>query len=126
MVHAFVLRSPFAHATFTSIDRTAALAAPGVIDVITAAELPDGGRPIPMRQFGVEGSERFLQLPIANGVVRYSGEPVAVVIADTRYRAEDAAELIAVDYQALEAVLESDDAVLPGAPLLQPQAGTNI
>ena len=126
MVHAFVLRSPFAHASFTSIDRSAALAAPGVVDVITSAELPSGGRPIPMRQFGAEGSERFLQLPLAKGVVRYSGEPVAVVIADTRYRAEDAAELIAIDYQTLDVVLEPDDAVLPGAPLLQPQAGTNI
>ncbi len=126
MVHAFVVRSPFAHARFGSIDRSAALAAPGVVDVITAAELPDGGRPIPMRQFGIEGSERFLQLPLANGVVRYSGEPVAVVIADSRYRAEDAAELLAINFEPMDAVLEPDDAVAVGAPLLQPHAGTNV
>ena len=68
------------------------LRAPGVIDVITAEDLPDHGHPIPTRQFNDEASNRFLQRPLADGVVRYSGEPVAVVIADSRVRAEDAAE----------------------------------
>ncbi len=70
MVHAFVLRSPFAHARFTHVDRAAALVAPGVIDVITAEDLPDRGRPIPTRMFKDEGSNRFLQRPLADGVVR--------------------------------------------------------
>ncbi len=126
MVHAFVVRSPFAHARFGSIDRIAARAAPGVIDVFTAEDLPDRGRPIPMRQFSDESATRFLQRPLADGVVRYCGEPVAVVIADTRYRAEDAAELLDIEYEPLDVVLEPDDAVAPGAPLLQPQAGTNV
>ena len=126
MVHAFVVRSPFAHARFTTIDRTAALAAHGVIDVITAEDLPDRGRPIPTRQFSDEGSNRFLQRPLADGVVRYSGEPVAVVIAATRYLAEDAAELLQIDYEPLDVVLDPDDAVAPDAPLLQPHAGTNV
>ena len=126
MVHAFVVRSPFAHARFTSIDKAASMAAPGVVDVITATDLPDGGRPIPMRQFGLPGSEQFLQLPLANGVARYSGEPVAVVIAESRYLAEDAAELLNIDFEALDPVLEPDDAVAPGAPLVRPEAGTNV
>jgi aerobic carbon-monoxide dehydrogenase large subunit len=126
MVHAFVVRSPLAHARFTSIDRKAVLAAPGVVDVITAEDLPDRGRPIPTRQFADEGSNRFLQRPLADGVVRYSGEPVAVVIADTRYRAEDAAELLDIDYERLDVVLEPDDAVAENAPLLQPEVGTNV
>ena len=126
MVHAFVVRSPFAHARIGSIDRAAALAAPGVIDIITAEDLPDGGPRIPTRQFGTPGSERFLQRPLAGEVVRYSGEPVAVVIADSRYVAEDAAELLAIDYEAIDPVLDPDDAVAPGAPLLQPEAGTNV
>jgi CO/xanthine dehydrogenase Mo-binding subunit len=126
MVHAFVVRSPLAHARFTRVDRAAALAAPGVIDVIIADDLPDRGRPIPTRMFKDEGSNRFLQRPLADGVVRYSGEPMAVVIADTRYRAEDAAELLQVDYEPIDVVLEPDDAVAPGAPLLQPQTGTNV
>jgi carbon-monoxide dehydrogenase large subunit len=126
MVHAFVVRSPFAHARFTKIDRTAARSAPGVIDVITAGDLPDRGRPIPTRQFSDEGSNRFLQRPLADGIVRYSGEPVAVVIAGTRYQAEDAAELILVDYEPLDVVLEPDDAVAEGAVLLWPATGTNV
>jgi carbon-monoxide dehydrogenase large subunit len=126
MVHAFVVRSPYAHARFTAIDRTAALAAPGVIDVFSAEDLPDRGRPIPTRMFHDEGSNRFLQRPLADGVVRYSGEPVAVVIAASRYLAEDAAELLHIDYEPLDIVLDSDAAVAQGAPLLQPHAGTNV
>jgi aerobic carbon-monoxide dehydrogenase large subunit len=126
MVHAFVVRSPHAHARIKSIDRSAVLEAPGVLDVITAEDLPDGGRPIPTRQFNDEGSNRFLQKPLADGVARYSGEPVAVVIAATRYQAEDAAELLGIDYELLPVVLDPDDAVAPHAPLLQPQTGTNV
>jgi CO/xanthine dehydrogenase Mo-binding subunit len=126
MVHAFVVRSPLAHARFTTIDTRATLAAPGVIDVITAKDLPDRGHPIPTRQFSDEGSNRFLQRPLADGVVRYSGEPVAVVIADTRYSAEDAAELLEIDYEPLDAVLDGDEAAADDAVLLQPAAGTNV
>jgi CO/xanthine dehydrogenase Mo-binding subunit len=126
MVHAFVVRSPLAHARFTRIDRNAVLAAPGVLDVIIAEDLPDRGRPIPTRQFADEASNRFLQRPLADGVVRYSGEPVAVVIADSRYRAEDAAELLDIDYEPLDVVLDSDDAVAENAPLLRPDVGTNV
>jgi CO/xanthine dehydrogenase Mo-binding subunit len=126
MVHAFVVRSPLAHARFTTIDIRATLAAPGVIDVITAKDLPDRGHPIPTRQFSDEGSNRFLQRPLADGVVRYSGEPVAVVIADTRYSAEDAAELLEIDYEPLDAVLDGDEAAADDAVLLQPAAGTNV
>src|SRR6266851_4748170 len=108
MVHAFVARSPFAHARFTRITTAAALAAPGVIDVITVADLPDRAHLIPTRQFHDEGSRRFLQRPLADGVVRYSGEPVAVVIAESRYLAEDAAELLDVDYEQLPPVLDEE------------------
>jgi aerobic carbon-monoxide dehydrogenase large subunit len=126
MVHAFVVRSPLAHARIVGINRTAVLAAPGVIDVITAADLPDGGHPIPMRQFRDEHAARYLQRPLAGNVVRYSGEPVAVVIADSRYRAEDAGQLLDVEYEHLDVVLDPDDAVAPGAPLLHPDLGTNV
>jgi len=114
MVHAFVVRSPFAHARFSGIDRAAALDAPGVIDVITAADLPDRGRPIPTRMFHDADATRFLQRPVADGEVRYSGEPVALVIADSRYLAEDAAELLQVDYEPLAVVLDPDQAVEAG------------
>jgi carbon-monoxide dehydrogenase large subunit len=114
MVHALVVRSPLAHARFTRIDGAAALAAPGVIDLVTAADLPDRGRPIPTRMFKDEGANRFLQKPLADGEVRYSGEPVAVLVAESRYFAEDAAELLDIDYEPLEVVLDPDDGVVAG------------
>ncbi len=126
MLHAFIVRSPLAHARFSRIDRSAALEAEGVIDVITAEDLPDRGRPIPTRMFHDEASTGFLQRPLADGVVRYSGEPVAVVIAATRYLAEDAAELLSIDYEPLDVVLDPDDAIASDATLLQPRSGTNV
>ncbi len=126
MVHATVVRSPYAHARIIDVDKDAALAAPGVIDVVVAADLPDPELRIPMRQFRVTGSERFLQPPLASDVVRYSGEPVAVVIADSRYLAEDAAELLEIAYEPMTPVLDGDLAVATDAPLLHPLAGTNV
>jgi carbon-monoxide dehydrogenase large subunit len=126
MVHAFIARSPLAHARIASIDTSAARGAPGVVDVMTAADLPDRGRPIPTRQWNDENANRFLQRPLADGVVRYSGEPVAVVIADSRYRAEDAADLLHIEYEPLPVVLDPDDAVAEGAVLLRPDTGTNV
>ncbi len=114
MVHAFVVRSPLAHARFTAIDRNAARAMPGVIDVITAEDLPDRGRPIPTRMFHDEAAKRFLQRPLADGEVRYSGEPVAVVVAVSRYAAEDAAELLSIDYEPLPVVVDGREAEVAG------------
>ncbi len=114
MVHALVVRSPFAHARFSQIDGSAALQAPGVIGLITAADLPDRGRAIPIRIFHDETANRYLQRPLADGEVRYSGEPVAVLIAESRYLAEDAAELLRVDYEPLEVILDPDAGTVAG------------
>jgi carbon-monoxide dehydrogenase large subunit len=119
--HAAVLRSPHAHAAVESIDAARALAHPGVVAVLTATDVPDAVR-IPMRMFARPGMERFLQPPLARGVVRYSGEPVAVVVAESRYVAEDALELIDVAYRALPPVLGPED---DGAALF-PEAGKNV
>jgi CO/xanthine dehydrogenase Mo-binding subunit len=81
---------------------------------------------IPMRMFKRDGMERFLQTPLAVDAVRYSGEPVAVVLADSRYAAEDAAELIEVAYEPLAPVLDAEEAIQDGAPVLHPEAGTNL
>jgi CO/xanthine dehydrogenase Mo-binding subunit len=125
MVHAFVVRSSFAHARIVSVDAAPARRAPGIHAVLTAAELPDGLPPIPMRMFSQPGLERFLQPPLARDVVRYAGEPVAVVVADTRYLAEDAAELLLVEYEELEPVVSAERALQPDAPVLHAAAGTN-
>ena len=124
--HAAVLRSQHAHAELVGeIDTSAARALPGVIDVITAADLPVDTR-IPMRMFKREGMERFLQPPLALGRVRYSGEPVALVIAESRYVAEDAIDLIIPSYEPLDPVLGSADSLAAGAPVLFGEAGTNL
>ena len=124
-LEATVLRSPHAHARIASMELSAARAAPGVVDVVVAADLPDRGPAIPMRMFKRPGMERFLQRPLADDKVRYVGEPVAVIVATSRYLAEDAAELVQVEYEPLEAVTGIEAAQAEGAPLLHEHAGTN-
>ncbi|MFL5818802.1 MAG: xanthine dehydrogenase family protein molybdopterin-binding subunit [Conexibacter sp.] len=121
-----ILRSPFPHARIAAIDVAEARRQPGVVDVLVAADLPDGGPVIPMRMFRQPGAERFLQRPLATDRVRYVGEPVAVVVATSRYLAEDAAERIAVDYEPLDPVTDMEAALAPDAPVLHAEAGTNL
>ncbi len=123
-VHAAVLRSPLAHARISGIDTAAATARPDVIDVITSADLPDVR--IPIRMYSHPGMEQFLQPPLARDLVRYSGEPVAVVVAESRYGAEDALELIEVDYEPLDLVLDPARALDADAPILHQSAGANL
>ena len=125
-LEAAMLRSPFGHARIAHIDVSAASALPGVHVVVVAADLPGGGPPIPMRMYSRPGMERFLQRPLAATAVRYVGEPVAVVVADSRYLAEDALDLIEVDYEPLPAVVDAEAALAAGAPLLHAGAGTNL
>ena len=124
-LHACIVRSPFAHAKVASIETAAAEGAPGVEAVLTARDLPPGLRPIPMRMFTSGPLNDYLQHPLARDVVRYSGEPVAVVVAESRYAAEDAADLVEVEYEPLPVVLRPDDAVAPGAPLVHERPGSN-
>jgi 2-furoyl-CoA dehydrogenase large subunit len=100
--HAAILRSPFAHARITSLDASRALALPGVIGVLTGAEVASMSRPFPV---GVEGAPE--SYCAAAEVARYYGEPVAVVVARTRYLAEDALELVDVEYEPLDAVVDA-------------------
>ena len=125
MVHATILRSTQAHARITRIDATAALKLPGVIGVLTAADMP-GLKTIPMRTGVIPGLERSQQTPIATDKVRYVGDPVAVVVSDSRYIAEDALELIDVEYQALGVVTDARQSMQPGAPQLHDATPNNI
>src|SRR5438105_4954212 len=102
MLHAAVLRSPHAHARLTGIDTKRASELPGVRLVLTAADVP-AGAVIPNRVPAPPGADRYLQPAIARGVVRYVGEPVALVVADDAYVARDALELIDVGYETLPA-----------------------
>ena len=105
MLHAAILRSPIAHGRLRRIDATAAYAIPGVRAVITAAEI--GAVPtIPLRLLPLPGTERFLQPVIAVDRVRYVGEPVAVVLADSAALAEDGVGAIALDIEELSPVAD--------------------
>jgi carbon-monoxide dehydrogenase large subunit len=125
MVHAAILRSTYAHARIIKIDPAAALKLPGVVGVLTAADMP-GLKTIPMRTGIIPGLERSQQTPIATAKVRYVGDPVAVVVAENRYVAEDALELIEVDYEALPAVTSARESMESRAPQLHPAVANNV
>lgn len=125
MVHAAILRSSHAHARIVKIDATDALALPGVLGVLTAADMP-GLKTIPMRTGIIPGLERSQQTPIATTKVRYVGDPVAVLIAESRYIAEDALELIDVEYQPLGVVTDARRGIEAGAPQLHETTPNNI
>ena len=120
------VRSPVAHALITGIDVAAARTAPGVIAVLTVADLTDLGAPPP--DDGSGGSEAaplplggpWAEPLLAADRVRYVGEAVAIVITDDRYQGEDAAELVSVDYEPLPAVVGAD-AALAGADAAVPR-----
>jgi carbon-monoxide dehydrogenase large subunit len=124
MLHMVVVRSPYPHARIEKIEAEAARAAAGVIDVITSQEIVGTLKPLESAAFpGVKRAER---LPLAVGKVRYVGDPVAVILAESRYQAEDARELLDIDYTPLPAVADVEEAARPGAPLLYEEFGTNI
>ncbi|HEX2427293.1 MAG TPA: xanthine dehydrogenase family protein molybdopterin-binding subunit [Gaiellaceae bacterium] len=104
--HAAVVRSPYAHARITRLDPTAALELPGVVGVLTGADVAALSRPFPA---GIQSP--VAHYAAATEVARYVGEPVAVVVARDRYVAEDAAELVEVEYEPLEPVLDAEAAV---------------
>jgi carbon-monoxide dehydrogenase large subunit len=111
MCHAVVVRSAVAAGRLKSIDASAALALPGVLRVITAADLADRDRPIPIRVGALEGLERALQRPLAQEHVRYVGEPLALVLAQDPYLAEDAADLVRADIEPGDPVVAIADAL---------------
>jgi carbon-monoxide dehydrogenase large subunit len=131
MVHAVMVHSPHAHAEIAGIDAAAARRAPGVLAVLTSKELAEDGigtlgpRFMPEDMGGPKGY-RTVRTLVATDRVRYVGERVAVVVAETREQARDAAELVQVDYKALPAVVSSVAATAPGAPLLHDGAANNI
>lgn len=131
MKYAYFVRSPYAHARVRNVDASAAKAMPGVIDVLDGKQLlADGignlicgwmihskdGSPMKM------GAWR----PLAHDTVRYVGDAVAVVVADSAAEARDAAEAVVVDYEELPVVTEATEALKSGAPQLHPEAPGNL
>ncbi len=125
MLSAAILRSPVAHGRIRAIDAKACLAMPGVVAVITAADIGAVVPRIPLRQEAHPSLLVFEQPVIACDKVRYVGEPVALVVADTRARAEDALEAIVLEIDELPAVSDRDTAGR-NQTLLHEDAGTNL
>lgn len=119
--HAAILRSPYAHAIINDINISEALKAPGVIGVVTGKDVKEMSKPYPC---GVAIPTKYYICAVDR--VRYVGEPVAVVVAENRYLAEDAIDLIEVDYKPLEAVVDIEKALEPDAPVLHDNIGSNI
>jgi aerobic carbon-monoxide dehydrogenase large subunit len=131
VTHAVFLRSSHAHARINGVDTKQALSCPGVLAILTARDVAaDGLLPLrPTVEANVQTDEPFRFLPqplLADDVVRYAGEPVAVIVAETKNQAHDAAERIQVDYQPPPAVVRARDAARPGAPLLTDSVPGNI
>jgi len=120
-LHAHIVRSPHAHARIARIDARAALATEGVHVIVTGADVKKLTDP-----FLVAVKAPIQQWSLAVERVRYVGEPVAVVLATDRYRAEDAGERLVVEYERLPAVVDAQAALAPGAPLVHPDAGANV
>jgi carbon-monoxide dehydrogenase large subunit len=131
LAHAVVLRSPHAHARLVRIDVAAARAMPGVLAVLIADDVAaDGLQPMrPTVEANVQTGEKFAFAPqplLAQGKVRFAGEPVALIVADTRAEALDAAEHVVVDYEPLPAVTTAAAASAPDAPELSAEVPGNI
>jgi carbon-monoxide dehydrogenase large subunit len=126
MVWASVVRSPFAHATITSVDVSKAREAEGVVAAFTGADLAeDWAATLPCVWLVTEDTKQPMHRPLATDKARYQGDGVAVVIADTRALAKDAAELVEVEYEPLPAVIDPEEALAEGAPLVHEEFGTN-
>ena len=120
-LHAAVLRSPHAHAELLLLDASAALALPGVRAVLTGEDVRRWSQP-----FVVGVKQPMEHWALAVDRVRYAGEPVAVVIAESRYLAEDALDAIRVNYRALPAVVDIERAIGDDAPVLHEEVGSNV
>jgi carbon-monoxide dehydrogenase large subunit len=127
MAYAAVLRSPHGHARIRSIDTSRAQQAPGVAAVFTGADTGAALQPIPCAWLLPNaGLKTAPYRVLATDVVRYVGDAVAVVVADSEYEAYDALDLIDVDYEPLPAVVDPQKAAAPGAPPLHAEAPGNV
>jgi aerobic carbon-monoxide dehydrogenase large subunit len=125
VLHAVFVRSAFAHARITAIDTTDASSLDGVVAVLTQADLQLGPVFFPTLA-KLLASDAYHRRPLASDMVRFAGEVVAIVVAETLAIAEDAAELVIVEYDDLPVVLDSVAAATDGSPLLFPDTGTNV
>src|SRR5262245_16250808 len=125
-LHAAMLRSPHAHARLRGIDAAAARRLPGVVGVFTLDDLGPAGAPVPIHAPHPALPRPCPIRPLAGDRVRFVGETVAMVVADSPYRAYDALEAIRVDYEPLPPLVDVEAALAPGAPVLHEEIGSNV
>ena len=126
MLHVCFVRSPYAHAKIVSIDTSAALEVSGVSHVITGRDIETVCKPWTAQLTNLGEMNTAPQAALPTDVVHWQGEPVAAVVASSRAVAEDAAELVEVDFEELPAVVDPEEALKPDAPLVHPELGTNV
>jgi 2-furoyl-CoA dehydrogenase large subunit len=126
MLHAFVVRSPYAHARIASVNTARATRQAGVSAVLTPDDVVRMSRPFKPGRYAAGLRVPIPEYACAVGKVRYAGEPVAMVAAETRPRAEDALELIEMDYEPLPAIVTTDAAAAASAPLIYDELGSNV
>ena len=122
MLHVALVASPYASARIVTIDASAALAMPGVHAVLSGDELRQATEPMLP---GVDAPQ-VTRLPLAVDVTRYAGEWVVAVVAESRALAEDAAELVMIDYETLAHTVDPEAAMAADAPLVHPAHGSNV
>ncbi|HET7143055.1 MAG TPA: xanthine dehydrogenase family protein molybdopterin-binding subunit [Anaerolineales bacterium] len=130
MLHVAFVRSPYAHARINNIDVSQALQREGVVAVYTANDLGDYWKPGPLLVSpppvdNIIFNEKT-QVPLAKDKVKFAGEPIVMVLAESRYIAEDALADIQIDYEPLEAVVDLEKALQPGSTLIHEEIGSNI
>ena len=124
-LHVHVVRSPLAHAKIVGVDKSAAEASPGVVGVYTAADLGVESVALPCA-WPITPDMKTPQRPLlASQTVHFAGEGVAVVVARSQAEARDAGDLVEIDYDALEPVLDMEEAIKEGATLVHEDLGTN-
>jgi carbon-monoxide dehydrogenase large subunit len=125
LLHVQFVRSSYAHARLAGVDVTAAAAMPDVVAVFTGSDINDKFNPLPGGS-SIEGARNPKRFILAEGEVRFVGEPVAVVVAGSEQAARDAADAVVVDYEALPHTIDLDEAVKNGAPLVHESLGSNV
>ena len=123
MLHVALVKSPYAHARIVSIDTADAVALPGVKAVITGAQAAELLDPLP--DFGPDPASHTWRV-LAHEKVRYVGEGVVAVVADSRYTAEDGASLVFVEYEELPVINDPEEALTDGSPLVHDPLGSNV
>lgn len=126
MVHVAFARSPFAHARINSIDTEAARAAPGVVTVATGADIAPLCKPWVGTLDHFAGMKSQPQYPLAMEKATWQGEPIVAVVAESRAEAEDALELLDIDYEELPPVTDPETALAPATPVIHEELGDNL